>query len=189
MKAFGFWLLQCSLLFAVILLSLISYVIVEWPNDISQDRTAVLAAVDQPVDFFSQSDAPDPLLIHSIINEQRSESSHIRLATHQKLALVAQQRALDMQQDAYYAHINPATGGTFVDSLQDVDFTYSYACENLNLTFSDDARATVEDWLQSPSHKACLMSDDVRYAGYASVPLRVPGQQDSYIVVAVYANG
>lgn len=188
MKVFGFWLLQCSLLLVVILLSLASYELVEWPSDRSQDPTAVLAAVDQPVDFFSESDAPDPLLVHSIINEQRSESSHITLATHQKLALAAQQRALDMQRDGYYAHVNPATGGTFVDSLQEVDFTHSYACENLNLTFSDDPWATVEDWLQSPSHKACLMSDDVRYAGYASVPLRVPGQQDAYIVVAVYAN-
>lgn len=184
MKTYGFWALQVSILLVVLVLSMATYGASENTGD-----TAVLAATDEPAVLHADSGAPDPLQVHDVVNQERGHSSAVELAISERLSEVASARALDMKQEGYYAHEHPRKGTTFVDSLASAEYTHAFACENLNLTFSSNAHATVYDWMNSPAHKACLLHEGITHAGYASVALTVGvGQPTPYIVVAVYAT-
>lgn len=188
MKALVFWTIQLGILVGVFTASWISFSVYDQLNTVAQQsQGSVLALVDEPVQFYHDSEAPDPGLVHTIINDIRDDSSFSRLATSQKLTTIAEQRLLDMQANGYYAHYNPESNETFADMLRDVSSEHIFACENLNLTFSAGPQATVEDWLNSPSHKSCLMNSQAQYAGYASASLRIPGQQQAFVVVAIYS--
>ncbi len=188
MKHIGFWLFQAVVMVGVVatfwllMLSLREPVIVD-----SKDAGEVLS--QQHVDFFS----PDttnlkPADVLHEINQQRSSAGLPTLQPNTVLAEEAKRRAIDMQQHNYYAHEAPLTGKVFSDSLREQGVAYNYACENLNLSFSEKAHSTVRDWLDSPSHKRCLLQSYGRDVGLAVIDTQVPGAQPSYIVVAIQAD-
>lgn len=188
MRHFGFWLFQAVVMTGVIatfwllMLSLREPVVADTSNN-----AEVLA--EQSIDFF-YPDTSDLKLADVLneINKQRSDAGLPVLQPNNVLTEEAKRRAIDMQENEYYAHEEPSTGKVFSDSLKERGIVYTYACENLNLSFSSQAHLTVRDWLNSPAHKRCLLQEYGRDVGLAVVDVRRPNAQPSYIIVAIKAN-
>lgn len=186
MKLYGFWAFQIGVLLIVLALSAVSFRVVETSRTL---QTEVLAARDETVVLLQDDNAPDPLHVHKIVNEHRKQTLQKELIISQRLAEAAKRRAIDMQQARYYAHESPINNTTFVDTLRSLNYAYAFACENLNLTFSSNAYATVDDWMSSPAHKNCLMHESISSVGYASISLPTSDDQPiAYVVVAIYAT-
>lgn len=124
------------------------------------------------------------------INSIRT-SRHLQpIAIDKTLMTVADTRAKNMHELGYYAHKSPETNEGFESSLT---LTPSYACENLNLSYSPDPNGSIDAWLTSDDgHRECLLNKDVVRAGYSSTKLMSvdteAGRQTSYITVLILAS-
>ena len=112
---------------------------------------------------------PQVLAAQTATNDDVAAIDQIRVANGQAevafsaaLQQIAELRAKDMRDTGYYAHTSPS-GQTFIDYLT----TDAYACENLQLQTTDDLEAALGSWLQSQSHKDCVLHSDVTQAGVA----------------------
>lgn len=139
--------------------------------------------------FPTANNLPDPNAIFDLVNAQREKHGLKPLTKSAALSKAAQQRAVDMQTNNYYAH--QGSDGRFFDDLLDSSlYSQSYACENLDLQFSVQPNRYVNDWLGSRSgHKECLLNADVASAGYAVVEVAPTNGADvsAFIVVAIHA--
>lgn len=142
-----------------------------------------------------ESFSVDPVLpntneVFDLVNTERKKQGLPSLERSQLLTDVAKARAADMQKNGYYAHQAP-DGTYYFDLLKGTDYAESYSCENLNLRFSTGPQGYVNGWLDSQSHKRCLLHSDTTRAGYAVVRLSpFEGSEDlpSYVVVAIHAT-
>lgn len=97
------------------------------------------------------------------VNRARSNYGVSLIVKDSQLAKIAGFRAEDMKSRRYYAHTTP-DGLTYAAYFEN---QVGNSCENLNLTESTSFSATINDWLDSLSHRDCLLDSRFKHAGYA----------------------
>lgn len=105
-----------------------------------------------------------PVLMHSAILDQS--------------ALL---KARDMIDRNYFAHDCPTDGTRPWEWFKLAGYNYTFAGENLAMNFSE-AEEAVDAWLQSPTHKANLMSANYDEIGIAVVVGKINGQETTLVV-------
>lgn len=103
----------------------------------------------------------------SAINSYRVERGLNELSNSDDLESIAEIRTADMLNRQYYSHTSP-DGLTYNAYFQGYK---GYSCENLNLLESSNIDDTISSWINSESHRKCLLSDRLAYAGYSIVKM------------------
>lgn len=162
---------------------------------VASQQTSVQYVTAQPGpgpgrSFRVQPGLPDPNAVFSKVNILRKASGLTPLSRDDRLTQLAEERALDMTQNKYYAHKGP--DGQFFDAkFRQSGYDFDYACENLDLEFTTTPDTFVQSWLTSKAgHRECLLNNRVTSAGYA-VALINPGAGEDfpcYIIVAVHST-
>lgn len=103
-----------------------------------------------------------------LVNGDRAKEGLVALRVDPTLARIAGARSADMVRNGYFSHTEP-DGDTFVDYLADADVRWYAAAETIasdrypGLDYS--LGITRWGWMNSPSHRAILMSDEYNYVG------------------------
>lgn len=105
--------------------------------------------------------------IVQLTNDERKKIGASTLTVNSRLTQAAQQKGQDMLANQYFAHISPS-GVTPWFWMKKSGYSYSVAGENLAIDFVD-AEDVVTAWLNSPTHKANMLSKDYTETGVAVV--------------------
>ena len=116
-------------------------------------------------------------------NAERAASSLPDLKVNDTLSAAAFAKAKDMYANNYWAHTSP-TGVTPWKWLGDAGYNYDVAGENLAKNYAS-AKATVDAWMASPTHKANIMNGKYQDVGFAVVDGVLDGRPTT-LVVAYY---
>lgn len=157
---------------------------------ISAASAAVIQPTVQPTHFDSAPGLPDVNLVFDQVNQARITAGQQPLSRNADLTRLAQQKATDMQENAYYAH-RSSNGTYFYEKARRSGFDFRYGCENLNLDFVLTSRVYVDSWLNSRAgHKECLLNTQVTEAGYAVAEIRPMAGENivSYVIVAIHST-
>ncbi|MBX4206290.1 CAP domain-containing protein [Candidatus Parcubacteria bacterium] len=104
-----------------------------------------------------------PGALSTLTNDARAANDAPILAENVLLDRAAALKAEDMAGKGYFAHTSPE-GRTPWYWFNLVGYQYSYAGENLAVNFSDSADVT-QAWMNSPTHKANIISRNYREIG------------------------
>ena len=106
--------------------------------------------------------------ILSLVNVERSKAGLQPVTLNSKLNQAAQNHTNDMISKRYFSHTSPS-GSTMVMRVQAVGYTYSAIGENIAAGGST-ASATMTQWMNSPGHKANILSPKFRELGVGYGP-------------------
>ena len=106
-----------------------------------------------------------------LLNAERAERGLQALRSNRSLALAAGRHAEDMVEQRYFAHVSRA-GASFVDRVRRTDYlgsgTRSWSLgENIAWGSGNKAtaRSIVRSWMNSPGHRANILSGRFREIG------------------------
>lgn len=113
-------------------------------------------------------------------NSRRSEAGVPNLILNLKLTEAAQQKAKDMFEKGYWAHVAP-NGAEPWDFILGQKYDYIYAGENLAKNFSN-SKEVVQAWYNSPSHKSNLLSANYDEVGFVVANGVLNGYETTIVV-------
>jgi len=113
-------------------------------------------------------------------NSQRQENGLSALSYNNVLSNAAYQKAQDMFDDDYWAHVAP-DGKTPWDFIIQNGYKYSYAGENLAKDFNKSS-SVVSAWMNSPSHRANILNPNYTEIGFAVVNGTLSGEETTLVV-------
>ena len=116
-------------------------------------------------------------------NEERKKAGLGELEISAQLSDAAFKKAQNMFAEQYWAHVSPS-GTQPWKWFGEVGYNYSYAGENLAKNYPT-AEATVEAWMESPTHRENILKQQYRDVGFAVVDGQLNGEQTT-LVVALY---
>jgi len=138
----------------------------------------------------SQPNSPDSVGDKQLetINKVRIASGSTQLQFDVEIDSVARQRTTEMVSEQYYAH--ERKDGTYFDNL--FSTAKKHSCENLQLQTGNSIEKAVQAWIDSPSHKKCLLSPSLSKAA-VSVTEFMPGSggttnQKTYLFAFIAAS-
>lgn len=99
-------------------------------------------------------------------NQRRGENGLAELKENAQLNLAAQAKVKDMFSRAYFDHISPDGKGP-ADLAKAAGYEYIAVGENLALGNYKDDQALVEAWMNSPGHRANILSGKFKEIGVA----------------------
>jgi uncharacterized protein YkwD len=115
-----------------------------------------------------------------LANSDRTSSGLPSLTVSPALEQAAQLKANDMAANSYFAHTSP-TGQDPWYWFTQAGYSFTYAGENLAVYFSDsDAVNTA--WMNSPEHRANILSDNFTQIGIATADGTYQGQPTTFVV-------
>ncbi len=97
----------------------------------------------------------------TVVNKLRREAGIPTLLPSNANQAIADIRAQEIVDTLNYSHNRPA-GGSFSDLYQNLP---AQSCENLQLQGTSSALDAMRAWMQSDSHRACLLHPESRFAG------------------------
>jgi uncharacterized protein YkwD len=100
-------------------------------------------------------------------NEVREDAGVGRLTLNAGLTEVARERAKDMAERNYFAHVSP-TGEDAFDLLKEHGITYWSAGENIAMNTypaSETVQVAMDGFMESPPHKENLLDPDYELIG------------------------
>lgn len=119
--------------------------------------------------------------IINLVNEDRASHGLPRLSTNPVLNLAALAKAQDMFEKNYFSHVSPE--GTMPwHWFKSMGYHYTYAGENLAEGFRDELELE-ESWMQSPSHRANILSPY-----YSEMGLAVVQRNNTNVVVQLFGS-
>lgn len=118
-------------------------------------------------------------------NEERAKVTLNTLEENALLAQAAQNKANDMANKGYFAHVSP-DGKKPHNWVQDVGYQYQYAGENLAVNFATSKDVTIA-WMNSPTHKANIIKPVYKEIGIGVAEGTYQGK-DSIFVAQVFAS-
>ena len=152
---------------------------------LSLQPQAFLPSNDQNVLAYATNTSVSGLL--SATNTQRSNYGKSSLKLHSKLNSAAQAKANDMVARNYWSHVTP-DGKQPWWFITNAGYNYTAAGENLAYGFMSSGD-TVTGWMNSPSHKANLLSGNYTEVGFGIAnSASYVGNGKQTIVVAMYAK-
>lgn len=104
-----------------------------------------------------------------ITNMYRSLIGAPVLVQNDKLTTSAQNKACDMYENNYWAHVRPSDGQTPWEVILDAGYIYKYAGENLAQNFHEP-QAAMTAWLASPKHR-----DNIEKKEYTEIGVAICG--------------
>lgn len=116
-------------------------------------------------------------------NQERRSQNLADLQINDQLSQAAFLKAQDMFANNYWAHTSPA-GVAPWKWFADTGYNYSVAGENLAKNYPT-ADATVQAWMNSPSHRENILNDKYVDVGFAVVDGTLDGRATT-LVVAFY---
>lgn len=115
-----------------------------------------------------------------LANSDRTQNGLPALTVSPVLEQAAQLKANDMAAKGYFAHVSPSGEDPWYWFAQ-VGYNFTYAGENLAVYFSDsDAVNTA--WMNSPEHRANILSDNFTQIGIATAQGMYQGQETTFVV-------
>lgn len=113
-------------------------------------------------------------------NQERGNLGLKPLKRNPELDQAAHEKALDMFEKNYWAHISP-DGTTPWFFIKKHNYRYSIAGENLARDF-DTTQPMVKAWMSSPTHKANIVHDKFTDTGVAVVNGKLDGIETTLVV-------
>lgn len=104
--------------------------------------------------------------VFNLINAQRTTAGLAALKIDEELQNVARVKAKDMVENNYFSHNSP-TYGTPFNMIKKFGITYKAAGENI--AGNSTNKGAVNAWMNSPGHKANILSNNYNYTGIAVV--------------------
>ena len=115
-----------------------------------------------------------------LANTDRAQNGLPVLAVNPVLQAAAQLKANDEAAKSYFAHVSPDGQDPWYWFTQ-AGYDFTYAGENLAVYFSDsDAVNTA--WMNSPEHRANILSDHFTEIGIATAEGMYQGQETTFVV-------
>jgi uncharacterized protein YkwD len=133
-------------------------------------RAAVFMAAIAMLSCFPASAARETLTVEQVLmqaNEDRAQFGLPALKLDHTLNLAAFAKAEDMLAKEYFAHVSPE-GVRPWEWFKALGYNYSFAGENLAIGF-EDSEDLEQSWMDSPKHRANLLSENYRDMGVAIV--------------------
>lgn len=115
-----------------------------------------------------------------LTNHDRVEEDLHALSVNPVLVAAAQAKANDMAENGYFAHVSP-------DGIDPwhwfglVGYEYASAGENLAVNFSDSENVE-EAWMNSPAHRANILSAKFTEIGIATAVGEYKGKKTTFVV-------
>ena len=113
-------------------------------------------------------------------NQKRLENNTNTLSTNSLLEQAALAKANDMASKGYFSHNTP-DGKTPWYFLEQVNYKYKYAGENLAVNFTD-SKDVVEAWMNSPGHRANIVKKEYTEIGIAVAEGIYEGRNAVFVV-------
>ena len=132
-------------------------------------------ARDLPFRVATDELAPDPeaeVQLLALVNGERAAAGLPALVFDEALVPVGRAHAVEMFEQGYFAHESPTTGDPF-DRLAAADVAYLAAGENL--AFAPDLPTAHRGLMNSPGHRANILSPAFGRAGMAVIRSRYHG--------------
>ncbi|HYK00178.1 MAG TPA: CAP domain-containing protein [Thermoanaerobaculia bacterium] len=121
-----------------------------------------------------------------LLNERRAQSSLRPLAADDRLMRAANDRMRHMEEESYWGHHSPDGLSPFSwVTLRSYEFRS--VGENLACGF-DTARMLVEAWMESPGHRANILSNDYEDCGIAIIDGSTKGPANGKSIVMMFAK-
>ncbi len=121
-----------------------------------------------------------PAVVTDATNEARAAEGRAPLSRNSFLDEAARLKAEDMALNGYFAHWSP-TGVSPWHWFGAAGYAYAHAGENLAVHFTDST-AVVDAWLDSPTHRANIMSDRYTEIGIGTAKGRYEGFDTVFVV-------
>lgn len=100
-----------------------------------------------------------------LVNQERSKAGLSSLSMSEELTNMAMVKAQDMYNNNYFDHNSPTHGSPF-DMMKEFGITYNSAGENIAKGQTTPSQV-MKDWMNSPGHKANIMSNSYTHIGIA----------------------
>ncbi len=114
------------------------------------------------------------------VNQERTSRGLSSLKLNSELDAAATQKATDMFDKNYWAHISP-TGTTPWTFITASGYHYVYAGENLAKDFNT-SKEVVDAWMNSPSHRENILKPEYTDIGIAVMNGRLTGEDTTLVV-------
>lgn len=105
--------------------------------------------------------------LYTLTNEERAKAGVPALQLDPQLNQSAQAKADDMVANNYYDHVSPVTGISGQNTIP----AYKQGCyggaENINAALT--SAESIQEWMQSPAHKASILSSKYDFIGFGIV--------------------
>jgi len=121
-----------------------------------------------------------PAVIVDLTNEERVDDKLITLSRNDVLDRAAQMKAEHMARNEYFAHYSP-DGTSPWYWFDEAGYSYAYAGENLAVHFTD-SEDVVEGWMNSPTHRANIMSGEYTEIGVGTARGKYKGAPTIFVV-------
>jgi uncharacterized protein YkwD len=122
----------------------------------------------------------------ALMNQYRAEDGLPPLSEEPRLVLAAEDRMRDMEELAYWSHESPDGRSPFV-WLHSRGYLYTFAAENLAAGF-ETAPVLVSSWMESPGHRANIMSRDYEHCGIAIIDGSTKGPATGKSIVVLFGS-
>lgn len=123
--------------------------------------------------------------IAKLTNRVRQENNLPQLKLDERLTSAALAKANDMLEFGYWDHFSPSHRSPWKFVI-DAGYNYQYTGENLAKDYLDEEEV-IEAWLNSPSHRANLLSDKYEDIGIAVVSGKLKNQ-DVVLIVQMFGK-
>jgi uncharacterized protein YkwD len=143
---------------------------------------AMLAVFFTPISQASDITADTVI---KLVNKARTSANIAILKKNDLLQKAAEQKAQDMVDNNYFAHVSPQGKSPWF-WIEKSDYDYSYAGENLAINFTN-AEDEQKAWMESPLHKKNILSTDYEETGVA-VKRGVIDEQETTVVVQMFGK-
>lgn len=120
------------------------------------------------------------------INRRRAEFGLQPLRADERLHWAAEDRIRDMVQIGYWGHEPPEGGSPFV-WLEKRSYVHRVAGENLAAGY-ETATLLVDSWMESPGHRANILSPEFEDVGVAFIDGGTTGRRTGRSVVVLFAS-
>ena len=120
----------------------------------------------------------------NLTNNARAVNGLPALAENQLLDAIAESRARDMLEKQYFAHVSP-TGQQASDIAQTIGYRYKIIAENIGSGDFYTNQKIVDGWMQSPGHRANILSPEVQEIGAAVLKGKMKGSE-TYVTVQIF---
>jgi uncharacterized YkwD family protein len=101
--------------------------------------------------------------VGELVNAERAKAGLKPLVLDESLSLKAREKSRDMAKNNYFSHNSP-TYGTPFEMMQSMGITYRSAGENIAMG-QRSPEAVVEAWMNSPGHRANILSPSFTHLG------------------------
>lgn len=145
---------------------------------------ALIAYLALPQALFAAVPAVTASDVLLFTNAQRYRAGLSTLTPNSLLTKVAFLRMQDLFARQYFAHETP-TGETVADVAKSVGYTYITVGENLALGDFYSNKQVVDAWMNSPGHRANILSDKYSEIGIAAGQSMYKGKM-AWIIVQVF---